>query len=45
MEGGVTGVQVDASLACVEVSYWLSGMSVGVPLSNNGDPEEEAMTE
>ena len=44
MEGGVTGVHVDASLACAEASYWLSGRSVGAPPSYRGEAEEAAVT-
>lgn len=44
MEGGVTGVHVDASLACAEASYWLSGRSVGAAPSYRGEAEEAAVT-
>lgn len=44
MEGGVTGVHVDASRACAEASYWLSGRSVGAPPSYSGDAEAVAVT-
>lgn len=45
IEGVVTGVQVEESLACTAASYWLSAMSAGVPPSYSGDPEEAVVTE
>lgn len=44
MEGEVTGVHVDASLACAEASYWLSGRSAGAVPSYRGEAEEAAGT-
>lgn len=41
----MTGVHVDASLACAEASYWLSGRSEGAPPSYSGEAEEAAVTE
>lgn len=44
MDGGVTGVHVEVSLLCGDVSNWLSESSSPVPLSYSGDPEEVAPT-